>query len=350
MLRNLPTYRISINPELSKDGKKLGISQIAYTSTPAIVIKGIYFNSDVKKMIFTDTLKMRVAAPAMIPDMPIYRQDDELGEYNVVFTSEMIEKMRTDFMMNKGQVVFNLDHTEVTTPSFILDSWITGDPETDPSFTQYGMSVPKGSWFIVSQFTDEEYFKNEIIAKDRVGYSIEGFMGLALSTIKTQLKQNKMEKIKFEKAILEDGTPVFITKMEVGADAYIIDDNGDKAPIFDGEHKLTDGSVVVTVAGKITEIKPKAEELAVAPVAEEVVLAEEVIVETPVVDVPVAGPVLDEAAILAIIQPKLDEIYKAIAEIKTLVEADAAEDVTEEAAVSMKMNSQEALVSFFAKQ
>lgn len=353
----LPRYKISIDPKLAKEGEKLGISQIAYTSTPAILTKGIYFSTVDKKMRFADELKLRVAAPALIPDLPIYRYDDEMGEYEVVFTKEMIEQMYEDFMENKGAAAFNLDHTSVEAPSFILECWLTGDPSTDKSFTKYGITVPEGSLFIVSQFKDKEYFQKEIIEKDRVGYSIEGLLALALNEIKQKLnKTQKMEKVKFEKAILDDGTAIFIDKMEVGGAVYTIDDNGDKAPIFDGEHKLKDGSIVATVGGKITEIKPVNMEEVPAELADATApdATTPEAVTTP--EVPAAAPAIDEAAIMAILQPKLDEIYKVIADIKTLIEADAAEDAAEDMPEDASMYSKKrgssvkSLASFFAAQ
>lgn len=354
MSNNLPRYKISIDDEYSTDGEHLGISQIAYTSTPAIITRGIAFNSTIKMdYFFVDELKYRLAAPILIPDLPIYRRDDELGAYEVVFDKETIEALYEDFMLNKGKAVFNLDHNnELEAPSFILESWITGPSETDPSFTKYGINVPEGSVFVVSQFTDKEYFLREIIAKDRLGYSIEGFLGLRLSAhinnnIKEQIKQNKMTKQKYEMSKLEDGTPIWISKLEVGGEVYIMDENMEKAPIFDGEHILTDGSIVVTVDGKITEIKPKAEEV----VTEE--LAEPTPAEAPSEPAPAEAPAaeaaIDEAAVMAIVQPKLDELYKVIAEIKTLIEADSVEDSIEEV-VDTEMNqakAQVALASFF---
>lgn len=355
MENKLPRYKISIDDALSQDGQKLGMTKIAYTATPAILTKGVYFSTIEKRFVFTDELKLRVAAPALIPNLPIYRRDEELGEYEVIFDEETIELLRQDFMQNKGKAAFNLDHnSELEAPSFILDSWITVEPENDPSFTKYGIKVPKGSWFVVSQFTDSEYFKNEIIGKDRIGYSIEGFLGLALSQIKENKKQEKMTKQKFEMAKLEDGTPVWISALEVGGDVFVIDENMEKAPIFDGEHILADGSTVVTVDGKITEIKPKQEEAPAEVAAEEVVTEElaepaEAPSEPAPAETPVAETAIDEAAVMAIVQPKLDELYKVIAEIKTLIEADSIEDSTEDVVdTEMKdTKAQVALASFF---
>lgn len=483
-MEKLPRYEISLE---SFDGEELGMTAIAHTATPAILTKGVYFNEIPKNLFFVNTLKMRVAAPAMIPDLPIYRKDDEMGEYEVVFTKQVIEELREKFMLNKGKEVFNLDHNpEFVSPSFILDSWITGDPETDPSYTKYGVQVPEGTWFVVTQFTDEEYFKTEIIGKDRIGYSIEGMLNLKfneiirfesysdypeaasenakialrwaeengwgscgtpvgkaranqlankeaiseetisrmasferhrqnsqkelgdgcgrlmwlawggdegiawaqrkLEQIKNNMEnqvetkmddnlevfviepkageseqdfvsrcipyeinngmdqdqaaavcyskyknKNKMEKQKFAKATLEDGTTVYISAMEVGGEVYVIDENGDKAPVFDAEHKLSDGTTIVTVDGKITEIKPKVE-------------LTETLVEEPV-EVKAA---VDEAAVMAIIQPKLDEIYKVLAELKTLIESDVEEDITEEIVEEVKMNTIPSLSKLFS--
>jgi len=53
---------------------------------------------------------------------------------------------------------------------------------------------------LISQFRDAQYFQDEIIAKGRTGYSVEGFLGLELTRElkeklinKTQLKMEKKE-------------------------------------------------------------------------------------------------------------------------------------------------------------
>jgi len=325
MKNNIPTYNISINPEDAFGDEKLGMDMIAFVSTPAIITKGVAFNA--KQMTFKDALLMRVAAPALIPDMPIYRFDEELGEYNVVFTKEVIEQLRSDFMLNKTQLAFNLDHDgNQVAPAYILDSWITVE-DNDPSFTKYGIKLPAGSWFVVSQFTDKEYFQNEIINKDRAAYSIEGFLGLALSNIKQKLNKEKMEnetKQKFAMHKLADGTPIWISDLAVNGEVFIVDENMERAPIFDGTHELEDGTKVVTIDGKITEVISKSEESTEEPTEEPA--TEEAMAEEPVAEVaPVAEVIeestIDEAAILAIIQPKLDELYAVIAELKTKVES-----------------------------
>lgn len=330
MKPKLPRYKISIDQSLSDNGEELGITQIAYVENPAIMTKGVYF-TEAQKMEFKDKLKMRVAAPCLIPDLPIYRFDEEIGEYEVIFDIDTIEKLVSKFKRNKVGTEFNLDHNEdLSSPSYILNDWFVEDSKTDISFTKYGVKVPVGSWFVVSQFTDEKFFQEEIINKDRAAYSIEGFLGLALAEIKQKLNKEKMEKVKFEMAKLADGTPVWISTMEVGGEVFTVDENMERAPIFDGEHELEDGTKLVTVDGKITEVIAKAEDAPVvedAPADEVAVTAAE---DAPVVEETPAEGAIDEAMVIGIVQPKLDEIYSVIAELKTMIEAMNITDATTE--------------------
>jgi hypothetical protein len=67
----------------------------------------------------------------------------------------------------------------------------------------------------------------------------------------------KEEEVKVEMAeyVLEDGTKVMISALEVGGDVVLEDGN----PAPDGEHKLADGQVIETEGGKINEIKVEEE-------------------------------------------------------------------------------------------
>jgi hypothetical protein len=179
-MEKLDIFKITIDEEYG-EGEDLGISQIAFTKTPAIKVKGLAFKEDKpKKMIFTDNIKMRIAAPALIP-MTIYR-NDEMGEYYVQFTEEEVEKIFVKFMSNlnnKGK--FNLEHNnDEVVPAFILETWMVGsDTKGDRSYTEFGVDVPKGTIFMVSQVTDPIYYQ-ELVTNEQYGFSIEGFLGMKL--------------------------------------------------------------------------------------------------------------------------------------------------------------------------
>jgi hypothetical protein len=298
MTKDLPIYKITIDPEYS-DGEDLGIEQIAFTSNPAIKVKGMAFNQDVK-LLFADDLKYRVTAPAMIP-MEIYRRDDETGEYYVQFTAETIEQIHSKFMQDlKNRDIFNLEHDQSQqVPAYILESWIVDSPKEDKAFSTFGIEVPKGTLMLTAQITDEDYY-NELVKNEQIGFSIEGFLGLKLSN---QLNKYNMNKLP------------------------------------DGEH-LIEGKIYVVKGGEIIEIKDApTEEVAMES---DTVVEEEVTTETEPIDeqpepeeVSMAVDVTTDAeAVLAIVAPVLEEqvnnLLKIIADLKSQIEDMLAERTEDE--------------------
>lgn len=302
MTKDIPIYKITIDPEYS-DGEELGIEQIAFTSTPAIITKGMAFDEN-KKLFFSDDLKYRVVAPAMIP-MEIYRNDENDEEYYVQFTAETIEQIHSKFMQDlSNRNVFNLEHdTDKTVPAYVLEAWIVEDPKKDKAYSSYGIEVPKGTLMVTAQVTDKDYY-NELVANEQIGFSIEGFLGLKLSK---QLNKYNM-----------------------------------KLP--DGEH-LIEGKLYIVVDGEVTEIKDvpvAAEEELTEEIALETVVEEEVVTETPATEEMAIDPAADAEAILAIVQPVIDEqinaIIAMIADLRNHMEEVMAEDVATEEVVATKLS------------
>jgi hypothetical protein len=265
-----PVYKITIEDEYA-DGENLGIEMIAFTSKPAIKVKGMAFNSHVA-MAFKDDVKMRVVAPAMIP-MNIYRKDEDGEEYDVQFTEEVIEAIHSKFMQNlQNKDIFNLEHdASEKVPAYILEAWIVDSPKTDKAFTTYGIEVPKGTLMLNSQVTDRAYY-DELVESGQVGYSIEGFLGMKLSE---QIKLNTM-----------------------------------KLP--DGEH-LIEGKIYVVTDGEVVEIKD-------VPTEMEAELS--------------VDPAVDAEAIIAIVRPLLEEhmnsVISMIAALKNQIEESITVETEEE--------------------
>lgn len=99
---------------------------------------------------------------------------------------------------------------------------------------------------------------------EKIKFHLDELMSLKkdikLSEDKPKVEDVKAEKDekKFAEAKLADGTTVYTDgNFEVGSEVYTLDEQGNKVPVFDAEHKLEDGSVVCTVDGKITEIYPQ---------------------------------------------------------------------------------------------
>jgi len=322
MANDIPTYKITIDEEYS-EGNALGIEQVAFTAKPAIMVKGMAFSST-KSFEFKDEPKMRIVAPAMIP-MDIYR-NDEGEEYYVQFSEAEIENIFSDFMQNlNNKDLFNLEHdTKETVPAYILEAWLVENPKADKAFTSYGIDVPKGTLMLTAQVTDKEYY-NTLVEKGQVGFSIEGFLGLKLSQLKTKYSM--------------------------------------KLP--DGEH-LIEGKIYVVTNGEIVEIKDAPVEEVMATdtvIEEEVAMATEtegeVVTEEEVVEEEVAMAVdatADAEAVLAIVTPILDErineVLQLIAEIKNMIPVVEEVEVEEEVAMQ-KLTVNERFAAFretFKKQ
>ena len=269
--KNIPTYKITIDPEYAENGEDLGIEAIAFTATPAIKVMGHAFSSQAKPLFFNDELKYRITAPALIP-MEIYRFDEDTNEeYYVKFTKEEIELIHGKFMKQMvNRDLFNLEHdTTMTVPAYVLEAWIVDTPMEDKAYSSFGIEVPQGTLMVTAQVTDKEYYA-ELVAQEQIGFSIEGYLGMKLKEeTKTNINMNKLP---------------------------------------DGEHTI-EGKIYVVKGGEIIEIRDvEMEETSEEVILEETVIEEETVEETMAVD-----PVVDAEAIIAIVRPLLDEHMNAVA-------------------------------------
>lgn len=312
MKRDLPKYKITIEDEYS-EGKDLGISMIAFTSKPAIITKGMAFSEDdSKKLYFNDDLKYRICAPVMVP-MEIYRCDSN-EEYYVQFTEEEIDTIHQKFMSNlTNKNIFNSEHnSDDVIPAFVLEAWIVETPETDKAFQTYGIKVPKGTLMMTTQITDKEVY-NELVKTDRVGYSIEGFLGLKLSEIKN--KETKMEE----------------NKLNLPAGEYTSPDGKVIVVAEDGTFEIKE-TVKEEMAQDIVEekkVEEVKEELA-QEVKEEEIVKEEELAEG---DVPVEEVKETITYTKEEVDAKFDELYKLIADLSV---EEVKEEVKEEELKSQK--------------
>jgi len=326
MYKDLPKYKISIDPEFS-DGEDLGIEMIAFTATPAIKVKGLAFAADdAPKQFFADKVKNRIVAPAMIP-MQIYRCDEE-GEYYVEFTVNEIDKINQKFMKKfSNKNVFNLEHNaEDVVPAYILETWIVEDPETDKSFMTYGIKVPKGTLMVTSQVQDSETY-TKLVDNEQTGYSIEGFLGLSLSEIinKQKLKQEQMNE----------------EKMSLPAGEYVM---GDKTYVVAEDGSFVIKEVSTEMAEEVVEEEVKKEEMADDEIVDEAVDAveEELAEEVPVVEEEAA--VVVETYTKEEVDAKFDEIYKLLGDMKA---EEVVEDVAEIVPVAMSIHERFAAINKF---
>lgn len=198
MDRELPIYEISIDEKYAEDGEVLGIEQIAFVKNPAIIIKGVAFSSDrVSKFKFKDDVKMRIAAPVLIPG-DIYRNEElenDNHEYYVRFTEEEVENIYNDFIkkLDNNKENFNLEHKpKDTVPSYVYEVLFC-DTESKIKYIkeEYNIDIPNKTIFVVSQITNRQYY-DKLVEDEQTAYSLEGFLGLKLSNYLIK-KEEKMK-------------------------------------------------------------------------------------------------------------------------------------------------------------
>ena len=320
---DLVTYKI-LKKDLETGEEFTGLDEIAFTSDPAIIVKGMAFNAQ-KKLVFKDEPKMRIVAPAMIP-MEIYRNQDG-EEFNVEFTAEQIELIHTEIMqlVAKGESLFNFEHDKTQkVPAYILEAWIVDNPETDKAKTTYGIDVPKGTLMLTTQITDRKYY-DELVENGQIGYSIGGSFGLKLSK---QLNTNTME------VQLSEGKQ------------YLFKDG-----------KLVEVEVALSETPETeTPVEETETEMASEEKTEEVVKEEEKTEETetemaeevPTEEAP--AETITEEKVASMIEERMGEVLNMLAELKAAIEEAKQEEAMdeEEEQAPVQLSAMEKLAKFSA--
>lgn len=181
----LQVYKAEIDPSLSSD---LEVNFIGLVDRPAIEKNFQAFNERVKFSVNQD--KRIISGPAMIADMPLYRNDKQLGEYYVVFDKPAIQSIVEKFSAKGFMQKFNLFHddqqqvSDVTIfNSFITDSSLGINPPIGFEGTA------DGSWFISAKVNNDavwEKVKTGLVK----GFSVEGlFAYLPAAKVKMSADQ-----------------------------------------------------------------------------------------------------------------------------------------------------------------
>jgi hypothetical protein len=319
---DLVTYKI-VKKDLETGEEFTGLDEIAFTSDPAIIVKGMAFNAQ-KKLVFKDEPKMRIVAPAMIP-MEIYRNQDG-EEFNVEFTAEQIELIHTEIMqlVAKGESLFNFEHDKTQkVPAYILEAWIVDNPETDKAKTTYGIDVPKGTLMLTTQITDRKYY-DELVENGQIGYSIGGSFGLKLSK---QLNTNKMDVQLSEgkQYLFKDGK---LVEVEVALS---------ETPETEKPVEETETEMASEEKTEETTTEEKTEET-------ETEMAEEV----PTEEAP--AETITEEKVASMIEERMGEVLNMLAELKAAIEEAKQEEAMdeEEEQAPVQLSAMEKLAKFSA--
>lgn len=153
------------------------VDAVSLVDRPAVESNFMAF-ADKKSLAFSlDDEKKELIGAALIPDLNIYRKDEDTGEgYYVKFSSETVRKIAQVFF-NKGfQNNMNIQHSDIPARSFIYQSYIVDESKGMPS--PKGLNLPDGSWVIGVKVDDDEVW-SQIKSGKQKGFSVEGLFSLA---------------------------------------------------------------------------------------------------------------------------------------------------------------------------
>jgi hypothetical protein len=154
-----------------------GITAMSVVTRPAIKENFVYMSEQFKlrfEKADKDPEKRLLIGPALIPDLPIYRSDED-GEYYAFMRKETIESLAYSFIRLGRQNNATLEHAVKAQGMSIVESWLIEDSEKDKS-TALGMNYPKGTWMIAMKVENDDVW-NEFIKTGKLkGFSIEGLL------------------------------------------------------------------------------------------------------------------------------------------------------------------------------
>ncbi len=356
MNKRLKKYRLKINP---KNGAVVDF--ISQVENPAIQVGFLKFNETIKTHFSDD--KMEIFGPVLIPDMPIYRNSEKMGEYEVYFTVEDIKEIQMNFFKSGFQNNVNLDHSDKMAKSFVFESFMSSElvPNPEP-FKEY----PLGVWYVRMKVEDKNVW-DDIKSGKRKGFSIEGIFEYIMTEfeesfekpaepttiyVETHQKNNLeiMLKNLFRKVFAElsqeledkpsetpDETLEYqkvesanykISVKEIGQKVEVVNADGQLEDAPDGSYEFEDGFKFTVKDGLLTEINGNTD----APV-------EEVPVETadvPVEDAPVEVPVEEGPSDMDVLKEKVDELTKELESIKQAISSFSTEESMKESMNEIK--------------
>ena len=274
----IPVYDAVISDE------ETGMFKISLVDDPAVMSNFQAFDAQRKPMLYAiqDEEKRLVRGCIMRADFPIYRNDNAMGEYYVIYKAETIRQMAEKYLQEGRQNDFNLMHQEGSDVDGIqmVQCFIKGDGIQVEGFDE----CADGSLFGEFHVINDDIWA-EIKAGTYKGFSLEGIFDLvpekdqdevqsivdvlqgAFSKLfKNHKNMSKLKKIRQTLAKLLQGFGNVTTDrgilswdgdedLKAGDSVFIEDAEGNRTDAEDGDYKTDDNKVIVVVDGKVAEIK-----------------------------------------------------------------------------------------------
>lgn len=173
-MEKLPIYKLTISED---DNDDTGVIAVALVDAPAIEQNWMAFaQKEPIRFKASNKEKRIISGPLMIADQPIYRRDDRLGEYYVMFDRDTIYKIVQKFFRNGATGNVNMMHEERLHASgvYMIESFLI-DKERGIATPAGFDPLSDGSWFgsfkVDNQQIWDEFIKTGVFK----GFSVQGF-------------------------------------------------------------------------------------------------------------------------------------------------------------------------------
>ena len=260
-----------------------GMMKISLVDDPAVMSDFQAFDASRKMQMYavTDEEKRLVRGVVMRADFPIYRRDERMGEYYIIYKADTIRQMAEKYLAESRQNDVNLMHRDGSDVEGVqmVQYFIKGDGVSVDGFDD----IADGSLFAEFHITNDEVWE-EVKAGTYKGFSLEGYFDLVPETDadevdeivrklkgafeKTTYKFKNMSKLKklfaaltaylqmgnvtTDKGVLAwDGEE----DLKEGDSVYLVDQEGNRTEAEDGDYRTDDNKVIVVVDGKVSEIR-----------------------------------------------------------------------------------------------
>jgi len=279
----IPVYDAIITDEAT------GMMKISLVDDPAVMSNFQAFDASRKMQMYsiTNEEKRLVRGVVMRADFPIYRRDEQMGEYYIIYKADTIRQMAEKYLAESRQNILNAMHQGEDLPDiYMVQYFIKGDGVSVEGFDD----IADGSLFAEFHITNDEVWE-EVKAGTYKGFSLEGYFDLVPETDVEEVDEivkdlhgmfekihkriKKMSKLKklfslitaylqmgnvtTDKGVLAwDGED----DLKEGDAVYIVDQEGNRTDAEDGDYRTDDNKVIVVVDGKVSEIKDAEAEVA----------------------------------------------------------------------------------------
>jgi hypothetical protein len=175
---------------IDEEAEVYGIDAISLVEFPAIESDFVALKNKQRiEFAEVDKDKRIVLGPALIPDKPIYRKNDDGEEFYVYFSKATVRKAMEMFLSFGNQNNMTLEHEHNLRGLSLVESWLVEDEQHDKS-RKYGLDVPKGTWMVSIKVNNEAIW-NEWVKSGKVkGFSIEGFFADKFDVEKKKEEKN----------------------------------------------------------------------------------------------------------------------------------------------------------------